>query len=356
MDSIDKAIRNALAKGDASDQAFREKVYRSAFTALDKATASNDAVEPQMADRRRKALADRIRLIENEFADAQANPLEEAGIEAESGDEAGGTPDRFSRNAPEIELEEPAAQYRPPSKETTEETDGGTIVVGERESRSEIMASPRRRPIMWFFVLALMAATVGMAIWWTRESGILLSSAERDTSVPNPPETLSSEDYRPENAELPMSQNEGQHRSWINIFSPDNPTTVSTGAGAVAEISGEGKDKVLRIRSGSADSAVIFDVGPGILGQLAGKRVIFDIVASSEENKPTEISVRCEFGKLGNCIRKRYNVGLTTAEYLFEIALADASPDKAGSIAIVSDVNGTGLAVDIREIRVAVEK
>ncbi|TIT51293.1 MAG: hypothetical protein E5W72_11680, partial [Mesorhizobium sp.] len=37
LDAIEKAIRNAFEKGNAEDRTFRERVYRSAFAALDRA-------------------------------------------------------------------------------------------------------------------------------------------------------------------------------------------------------------------------------------------------------------------------------------------------------------------------------
>jgi hypothetical protein len=356
LDSVEKAIRNALAKGNASDPVFREKVYRSAFAALDKATATNAAISPEAADHRRKVLADQIRAIEEEFLDTPTPSEQVDESLAQDADDLEDDADLSDREAPEIEIEDRRAPNRElPPEFDVERGDRDTAVV-EKKSRGRRKSDRRRRPFSWFFVIALVIATVGIGIWWTKESGILLSRAERDTSVPNPPTTLSSEDYRPGNGELPMRQSEGQHRSWIKIFTPDDPTTVSTQSRATAEIVGEDKEKALRIRSATAEDAVIFDVGPGILEQLAGKTAVFDIIASSEENKPAEISVRCGFGKLGDCVRKRYSVGLTPNEYLFEIHLADAVPDKGGSIEIVSDVNGTGLAVDIREIRVAEEK
>jgi hypothetical protein len=356
LDSVDRAIRNALAKGDASDPAFREKVYRSVFAALEKAITANESITDETAGRRRKALADRIRMIEGQFLDAQASAGDDSEIRSEKPEDIGEPEDLVNREAPEIELAESDGSNTATSPEIALETDEPELAGNRRDGDRRERPRRKRRPFTWFFVIALLVATIGMGVWWTHESGILLTQSERDTSVPNPPSTLSAEDYRPDNTEPPMRQSQGQNRNWINVFNPDDPTTVSALAGATAEITGEGEDKVLRIRSTTAENAVVFDVGAGVLQELAGKTAVFDIVASSEENKPAEISVRCEFGKLGNCIRKRYNVGLTPSEYLFEVKLADLTPDKAGSIEIVSDVNGKGLAIDIREIRVAAEK
>ena len=70
MDPIEKAIRNAFEKGNADDRAFRERVYRSAFAALDRALQANPGVTVEAAIRRRKAMQAKISEIESEFLPA----------------------------------------------------------------------------------------------------------------------------------------------------------------------------------------------------------------------------------------------------------------------------------------------
>ena len=72
------------------------------------------------------------------------------------------------------------------------------------------------------------------------------------------------------------------------------------------------------------------------------------------QDKETQISVNCDFGELGDCGRKRYEVGYERGEYLFEVELPAKSPGAGGSIAINSDFANEGKAVDIYEIRVSV--
>ena len=81
LDVIEKAIRNAFEKGDADDRAFRERVYRSAFAALERALQGNPELAPEdVAARRRSDLQAKIAEIETEFipavpsADAPAPP------------------------------------------------------------------------------------------------------------------------------------------------------------------------------------------------------------------------------------------------------------------------------------------
>ncbi|MFZ1681831.1 MAG: hypothetical protein WAT70_12505, partial [Rhizobiaceae bacterium] len=70
MDPIEKAVRNALEKGQAGDSAFRRRVYDSAGAALDRAMAANAAITPELKAVRRQRLAAVITSIEAEFAPA----------------------------------------------------------------------------------------------------------------------------------------------------------------------------------------------------------------------------------------------------------------------------------------------
>ena len=138
------------------------------------------------------------------------------------------------------------------------------------------------------------------------------------------------------------------------MFSPDDPSLVNAPTGAAAEVSEDESGTFMRIRSGTTGGAVVFDVGQGILEQISGKKAVFDIVARAAEGKPTEISISCDFGELGDCGRRRYAVGYERGEYLFDVELPAKSPGAGGSIAIDSDFANEGKAVDIYQIRVSV--
>lgn len=70
LDVIEKAIRSALDKGNADDRAYRERVYRSAFAALDRALAGNANITPEVAEKRRGDLQAKVAEIETEFIPA----------------------------------------------------------------------------------------------------------------------------------------------------------------------------------------------------------------------------------------------------------------------------------------------
>ncbi len=191
-------------------------------------------------------------------------------------------------------------------------------------------------------------------MWWATQTGLfrtLEGRGQTQTSAPMEGE----EDYSPEpRAAAPRKPGEAdQDRGWIEVFSPADPTQVSAPSDARAEVMQDDSGTFLRIRSGSTGSAVSFDVGQGVLDRLAGKHAVFDIVARAEDGKDTQMSVDCNFGELGDCGRKRYGVGHERNEYLFEVEFPAKQPGAAGTIAINSDFERQGRAVDIYAIRVS---
>jgi hypothetical protein len=214
----------------------------------------------------------------------------------------------------------------------------------------------RRRGPGWGLLAAIAVLAVALAggLWWmlsgapsteddiAAEISRSLEAAEEpatDTGGATPPP--------------PLSDDTVEGRDWITVFSPNEPTLANAPADASAEVMEDDSGAFLRIRSGEAGSAVSFDVGPGILEQVAGGRAFFNIIARAEEGMPTEILVECDFGTLGNCGRKRYPVNYERGDFLFDIELPDAQPDDAGAISITSDASNEGKAVDIYEIRVS---
>lgn len=401
LNSIEKAIRNALDKGDAGDRAFREKVYRSVHAALERTLQANPDVTPDILRQRRQALKTAISVIESEFIPAVAPPTtaserprgrgEDAAndappappVEIGSREPSAGKapvvePDRSGKDAPAVPpvavttpRRPAAADARPertdrPERRPAErrepafEPGGAQAGSAERHDGGDLRAdtrpAPRRRRGRLFaglFLAATVVATVGIGAWWVAEQGLLLSPEERDTSVPNPPKTLEEEEFQP--ADPPRLGSEpSEERNWITIFSPDNPGAVVTPAGASAEVVDADGEPALRIRGEGAETPILFDVGQGVLQQIAGRRALFDIVARAEEGQETQVSVTCNFGELGDCGRNRYSVVPTRSDYLFDLAMPDAAPGAAGTIAIVPDVDAGAKAIEIFEIRVSV--
>lgn len=376
MDPIEKAIRSAFEKGSAEDRAFREKVYRSAFAALDKAIKANPAMTVEAAIRRRKALQAKVAEIESEFLPAVGAPTVEPEqpappMQAPQAAAPGRPPS--VEPPPARPVDRPAARREPSIAADDPVLSGPVPVVapdGEYPAaaarargpavdpdRNEARARPRRRPYVLVFVMATLVAAAGIGAWWASQTGLFLSQAERDTSVPNPPQTSEPEDFVPEQEAAPNQAGTADpNRNWIGIFSPADPSSVTAAGGSTAQVMQDGGGPFLRIVSGAAGATVLFDVGQGVLEQLAGKSATFDIVARGAEGQQTEMAVDCNFGDLGDCGRKRYAVSFEKADYLFEVAFPNENPGAEGTIAVNSDFSGSGKAVDIYEIRVSVSE
>jgi hypothetical protein len=373
LDAIERAIRGALEKGDAEDRAFREKVYRSVFTALERSIATKPELGEELAQRRREALKAKITEIEQEFMPAlravqQAAPPPPPPAPAPQSLPAEAPPvtlaERLQDSAPEPSLGAPEPSLGrgsegrfgreepsfPDFAEERTETDF-TLGAPADERLYDRDMENRRRPWAAMFVAVTVLAALAIGGWWVVGTGLF---GRLDTSVPNPPVEITEEDFEPEQAAPLGPGTAGADRNWVTVFSPADPVSVNAPSGTRADILEDEGQPFTRLRSGANGEAVVFDVGQGILERIAGRRAVFDIVARAEEGQETQIAIECDFGELGDCGRRRYLVGTHRADYLFDIELPAGRPGAAGTIAIVSDVDNAGKAIDIFEIRVSV--
>ncbi len=336
LDAIEKAIRSALEKGNADNAAYRERVYKSAFAALERALNARDAISDDAAEKRRTNLRAKIIQIETEFVPAET-----------------ATPDHepIAAKAPPVE----PPRDTPPKPPDDKDTPAGTALAAEKRDIEPDKPAPKKRPFATMFMIVLVLAATGTGVWWTMQSGILAPVAERDGSVPNPAPKLDSESFRPE--KLPDNQESGnaidRPHSWISVFNSANSTDVTIPVGTNAEFVDRDGERYLRVStSGSAE--LLFDVGEGTLERIAGGKALFSILARAQEGETTQMSVACQLAALGNCDRKRFEVGATLGEFLFELELPGKSPGTAGTIAINPDVANSGRSLDIKDIRVAI--
>jgi hypothetical protein len=380
LDAIEKAIRNALEKGNAEDRAFRERVYRSAFAALDRALQANPGVTVEVAIKRRKSIQAKITEIESEFLPAVPDVGPQTQGDAPAVELAADTVPTVETGqaAPSLAVDEPvqAASDAPRSRVLPVVPDimpdatlpgaptidmsapasagAATEVAPDRDERR---IRGRRLPLTAIFLTVTLLAAVGIGLFFAKQTGVFKTQAQLDTAPPQAPPTVEDDDFTPADGDTGPAKPGAadQSRDWVNVFSPTDPTHVSAPSDAKAEVMKDDTGSFLRIRSGASGSAISFDVGQGVLEKLAGKHAVFDIIARSEEGKETQMSVDCNFGELGDCGRKRYAVGQQRNEYLFDVKFPDKHPGSAGTIAINSDFDKQGKAADIYEIRVSVE-
>lgn len=333
VDGIERAIRNALAKGDMNDRAFREKVYRSVFAALDKTLASQAGLSEDARTQRREALRATVLRIERELAGQRAQQAARAAAPAEP-------PRQGSAPAARIEpsLGAPRAE---PARQTMAAAE--PALAAERDD-ARVSAASRRS---WGGVIALVAllALVGGAGWWVWQSGMVNLPGPATQQAESPP--LSEQPAR-------QDVQAGDDASWITIMDPRDPSTVTATGDASARADEEDGAFFLLARSGASGTPVRFSVGEGVMERLSGQRAVLRIQASADEEEgETQISVECDLAGLGDCGRRRFLVGITREDFLIETEIATGSLSGAGEIAINTDIEGEGRPVRIHAISVA---
>ena len=136
----------------------------------------------------------------------------------------------------------------------------------------------------------------------------------------------------------------GERGSYFGTFGP-----------LLLEILDRDEEKSLRVNAkGNKSATVTFEVGQGIMRDLAGKQAVFDIAARAQEGKMVEISVECDFGSSGGCGRQRYEVGFSPGDYLFDVQIPDGAGGAAGKIIVRPDSAGSGAFIDISAMRATV--
>lgn len=345
MDPIEKAIRNALEKGDATDPAFREKVYRSVFAALDRSLKANPGLTVENAIKRRKALQARIAEIEAEYL---PKPAPEVSAAARYPAPGGRAEPSFGEDAHQEHI-------LPSVPDIIPEGMAARPFAVEPDQRRPVKPRRRKRPYIWAFMGITVLALLIMAGMWAYNTGLFLSAEQRDTAVRTQPNTGEAENYDPNDGSSPppLSAEQEADREWITVFDPSNPATVTAPSQTKAQAMEDDTGSFFRIESGSSGSAILFDVGQGVLEQIAGKRVLFDIEARADGGA-SQISIDCNFGDLGDCGRRRYQINFERNDYLFELEMPNKSPGAAGTIAINSDIGGQGRSVDIYQIRLSI--
>lgn len=341
MDGIEQAIRRALAKGNSQDREFREKVYRSAFAALDRSLKERPELTVENAIKRRKALQATVKSIETEYVPAL--PPEPVAVEPVNAQ----ADHRDERFAPELDgerrmptggeaplldaLDERPRRQRP-------------VAVDARRGRAKRERSSGRF-LSLITGLVILVVLVGGALWAFANFGHLIGTDMRQIEA-------AINESRGRTGPPPLSADGADpDAGWTGVYRPEDIQLVSPAEDASAEaIEGE-SGSYMRIRSGASGAPVSFAVGQDLLQRFAGQRVVFAILARGIDGEATQISVECDFAAMGDCGRTRYDVGAAQENYLFEVALPNTAPGRSGAVSITTDVSGEGRGIDVYAIR-----
>lgn len=369
--SLETALRKALAKGDASDPAFRRRVYEAAASAMQRSLTARGEATPDALAAQTDRLSEAIEAIEREARTAPpaaASPPSTPPV-------APDIPPPSAPDVPPVAAEPPV----PPAGDipavdgpsSPAGPDAGLYVEPRAEAaraeaeavRAETEPPVRRSPLRvdrgpfaTGFAVIVAAALVFGGLWWVITSGAFVSEEARDTSVPNPPPQLRDEDFAGNEAEggsAPRTTTQQDDGDWVTLFTPADPAALSLEGGATASMETDPFGDYARLVTPAGEGRVYIDVPVGTLQMLSGGRAQVSLNARSDDGEATQMSVTCDFGPLGDCGRRRFDVGQSETEFLFHIELpSGAAPSEPGFLILQSGIDDDSRAINLLSARI----
>lgn len=384
---MEAAIRGALDRAGSPDATMRARIYQSARQALSRSLERQGLTDPDLMRDQSARLEQLIAHVEAEWAKPQVRSPQPTVPDVE-------TPrTTLPPAAPVVEPAVTAARHDPVVSGERRDPGFGDQPVGQpsftptapgaddgltiEPHRTEPHAAPnparaggakpapvrtKTRPkrsglhlVSRLFSAAVIMSFFAMGIWWVIASGAFQSAEQRDTSVPNPPPTVDEEDFDTA-APRQLNPGAGFTGEWKTAFTPTQQDgEIVTSARAQAEFAGAGENRVLRIVSTAGDGAgeVRIPINAAVLTDAAKQDSVVALTVKSVGEEPTQIYVRCDFPGLGDCGRRRFDVGTAVSDVLFDLEFdGAATPSGAGYIIINSDITGTGHGIDIHAVRI----
>ena len=369
MDAIGKAIRAALAKGNAGDPHHREQVYRSAQHALESALDKEGVTDPAVRETRRRRLLDAIGEIEQEYLPATAPGIDDVHPEVQTAPQAEPTFDRpkgrrvepdvrsgreGSRAEPFVETPEPARNAGDrvdPSPEiygeSARRSDDVSVTLDEdrkprrergRRRRREPDGRPKRRPYAWMLLILtlLVFGFLGVGFW-------MASNADYEFALEQflkEPEL--GEDFTPA-ARLGSGDDD---RAQVDLYDAASDRQPEVTGNLSAELVEAGQSRVLSVKGGgNENAAIVIPVTRQQLTDLSGLPYTVAIRALSNAEGGTTLLVSCDFAGLGDCGTRRYQVEATAGDLLFAGTMGDGTPESNGSIRITLPDEGSELEI-----------
>lgn len=393
MSGLETAIRNALERSERTNAEARARVYQSARQALETGLRKQNIDDPEAINYQRRRLEALIHEIELEerarlevrpeppVSQVAPPPVSPAAAPVRAAPEpavSSTTDRRMGRVEPGFASVGPADRTPEPAREPSFADDISVSPDVARDAhaddegpmpdmRSERpLKAPRRRRgvVARLMILSIFLATLGIGAWWVYSSGLLLSEAERDTSVPNPPPRVEAEDFsgtpEPATPAAPagpqaIDARGGFSDDWIEVFEPQQVSALRPRANALVDIvtASDGNAAQIVSRSADAAGAVEVTVPTEILRELAGRTSTIALTVQSTDDKPVQISVECDFPRMGDCPRHRFTVNPQKLDALFRVSFDNGmAPSTPGRLLINADLAGEGRGVNLYAIRI----
>ncbi|MGR9343180.1 regulator [Rhizobium leguminosarum] len=391
MSGLETAIRTALENSDRDNPEVRARIYQSARQALEAGLRKQDITDTEVVAHHRHRLESTIHAIEGEERDRlhprqrppevpvppvvemPAPPVHQAEVDQFDGPMVSGetrAPDVAPNRGDESSLDDVHAgsadhlAAAPIGEER--------LARGQRATNMDFRperAAGRRKPRKFFsrlLVWCVLLAFIGIGAWWAHTSGLLMSAAERDTSVANPPASTQPEDFTgnddgdgnaASHTDQPVTIDPQNSFSadWIPLFKPEDADKIQSGPRARTEKIAENDGPAVRLisESGTADGNISISVPPSVLQQLAGKSSTIALTLQSTTDEPTQITVECNFQTLGNCARHRFTVTREKSDALLQVKFdRSLAPNSPGTLTINSDLDGKARGINLFAIRI----
>ncbi len=336
---------------------MRERVYNSARNALAGMLSRSDNLTPEAIYVQQQRLETAILEIEARYS----APLPVAGEPAVAEPVLADPPAPVEGQPPDVAMDqgdERAFQPEPGPADVYAEPEPD--YAGQAMAPNmDIPLRPRRRIFSKLLMASIVVAAFGMVGWWAYEQNLFTTPEQRDTSVPNPPKVIESEDFSSEPASGSNAKGENREQ-WITVYEPNDPEGIITNGIITAELMSDGDGPYIRLKapSGADGVGVKFKVEPGVMESLRSRNATFELKVKSATGKDHQFAVTCQLKQLGNCGRKRFSAGSQVGSFVFKVRLKDhvvSGTEKSGLLSINTDISGSGKALDIYMIRVSTE-
>lgn len=376
MSGLETAIRHALERSDRTNAETRARIYQSARNALEAGLKKQDVHDQNVVAQQRhrlEAIIHAIEIEERAALKAAAAASVPPPVQLDAGASHPAPPlDGDLDVAPERDPADAAgpvsdgglAGLRPERRDRVPASEGASVEPVSRKARRDARTSivppkPRRsrrgRLLSLLMVATTLVAALGTAAWWAQTSGLLMTDAERDTSVANPPSTVQSEDFDGTQGPKTLGNQSGFSGDWIDVFNPAQSASVTAGSRAAADPVSDESGQHLRITSATADADgnVRIEIPVAVLEQISGKTSTIALAVQSATGKPTQFAVECDFASLGECGRHRFTVADEKSDMLFQLTF-DRSlvPSSPGHILLNSDITGAGQSLNLFAVRI----
>lgn len=377
MSGLETAIKNALDRADRTNPEIRARIYQSARNALEAGLRKQDVSDPAILAAQRHKLEESIKFIEHEerirlglvsvdpIADfeysgisAEVEPVAEAegpgladdgfgSLRAERLSSVPGEGLAAPTDAPEVSAGR--ASGRPSVGVGKPRGSGPPVAVAVKKKR-------RRGAFARLFISVIFVTFVAMGAYWAYTSDLFLSSAERDTSVPNPPAAISEGDLPADGAAPPPSVDSANSfsKDWVEIFKPGDVDRVSAGSLATAKLTNTGDGPVIRVSSTSAkdDGAVRILLPAESLALAKGQPSTIAVSLRSSSDDTVEVTIACDFGSEATCERHRFTVSSQRSDALIQVVPGAAGKTDQPALVLNSDLDGKGRGVDLLAVRI----